>query len=80
MPKQPKFFCSQPSTIPSEALAKFYLSPTFGLGFMISSVAPTLSVDFLHIFNHQNQKPQPKSKITRWDLSSQFFCIVVMLL
>ena len=41
MLKQPNFFYSQPSTLPKEALAKFYLSMTFGLSFMISSVAPT---------------------------------------
>ena len=43
MLKQPNFFHSQPSTLPKEALAKFYLSATFGLSFMISSVAPTQS-------------------------------------
>ena len=41
MPKQPDFFYSQPSTLPKEALAKLYLSTTFSLSFMISSVAPT---------------------------------------
>ena len=39
--KATKFFYSQPSTLPKEALAKFYFSTTFGLSFMISSVAPT---------------------------------------
>ena len=43
MLKQPNFFYSQPSTLPEEALAKFYLSMTFGLSFMISSVTPTRS-------------------------------------
>ena len=43
MLKQPNFSYSQPSTLPKEALAKFYLSTTFGLSFMISSVAPTRS-------------------------------------
>ena len=43
MLKQPHFFHSQPSTLPKEALAKFYLSTTFGLSFMISSVAPARS-------------------------------------
>ena len=43
MLKQPNFFCSQPSTLPKEALAKFYLSTTFALSFMVSSVAPTRS-------------------------------------
>ena len=31
MLKQPNFFYSQPSTLPREALAKFYLSMTFDL-------------------------------------------------
>ena len=41
--KQPNFIHSQLSTLPKVALAKFYLSTTFGLSFMISSVAPTRS-------------------------------------
>ena len=43
MLKQPNFFYSQPSTFPKKVLAKFYLSATFGLSFMISSVASTRS-------------------------------------
>ena len=39
MLKQPNFFYSQPSTLPKEALAKFYLNSTFGLSFMLRSVA-----------------------------------------
>ena len=39
--KQPNFFQSWPSTLPKDAPAKFYLSTTFGLRLMISSVAPT---------------------------------------
>ena len=39
--KGAKFCYSQPSTHPKDAPAKFYLSMTFGLRFMISSVAPT---------------------------------------
>ena len=39
MLRQPNFFHSQPSTLPKDAPAKFYLSTTFGLSFMISSVA-----------------------------------------
>ena len=39
--RQPKFFGSQPSALPTEALVNFYLSTTFGLSLMISSVAPT---------------------------------------
>ena len=46
MLKQPNFFYSQPFTLPKEAPAKFYLSTTFGLSFMISSVAPTQSSTF----------------------------------
>ena len=41
MLKQPNFFYSQPSTLPKDAPAKFYLSTTFGLSYIISSVAPT---------------------------------------
>ena len=41
MLKQPNFFYSQPSTLPKDASAKFYYSATFGLSFMISSVAST---------------------------------------
>ena len=41
MLKQPNFFYSQPSTLPKDAPAKFKLSTTFDLSFMISSVAPT---------------------------------------
>ena len=43
MLKQPNFFHTQPSTLPEEARAKFYLSTTFGLSFMITSIAPTRS-------------------------------------
>ena len=43
MLKQPNYPYSQPSTPPKEALAKFYLSTTFGSSFMIRSVAPTRS-------------------------------------
>ena len=44
--KQPNFFCSRPSVLPKDAPAKFYLSATFGLSFMISSVATTRSSTF----------------------------------
>ena len=46
MLKQPNFFYNQPSTLPEKALAKFYLSTTFGLSFMISYVAPARSSTF----------------------------------
>ena len=39
--KQPNFFHSQPSTLPKDTPAKVNLSTTFGLSFMISSVAHT---------------------------------------
>ena len=55
MLKQPNFFHSQPSTLPKEALAKFYLSMAVGLSCMISSVART-DRRLLRIFNHQNRK------------------------
>ena len=41
MLKKANFFYSQPCTLPKEALAKFYLSTTFGLSFMMMPVAPT---------------------------------------
>ena len=41
MVKQPNFFYSQPSALPKEGLAKFYVSATFGVSFMIISVAST---------------------------------------
>ena len=44
--KQLNFFYNQPYTIAKEALARFYLSTTFGLSFMISFVAPTRSSTF----------------------------------
>ena len=46
MLKQPNFFYSQASTVPKDAPVKFYLSMTFGLGLLISSVAPTRSSTF----------------------------------
>ena len=41
--KETKFFYSQPSTLPKETPAKFYLSTTFGSSFMISAIAPIRS-------------------------------------
>ena len=43
MLKQPNFFYSQPSTLPKDTPAKFYLSTTFDFSFMISFVALTRS-------------------------------------
>ena len=40
---------SQPSTLPKDVPAKFHLSTTFGLSFVISSVAPPRSSTFTHI-------------------------------
>ena len=44
--KTTKFLYCQPSRLPKDAPAKFYLSTTFGLSFMIRSVAPTRSSTF----------------------------------
>ena len=46
MLKQPNFFYFQPFTLPKNAPANFYLSTTFSLSFMTSSVAPTRSSTF----------------------------------
>ena len=46
MLKQPNFFYSQPSALPKDPHAKFYLSTTFRLSFMVSSVVPTRSSTF----------------------------------
>ena len=46
MLKQPNFFYSQPSTLPEEALAKFYHSTIFGLSSVIRSVVLTRSLTF----------------------------------
>ena len=46
MLKQPNFFDSQPSTFPEDAPATSFLSTSFGLSFMISSVASTRSSSF----------------------------------
>ena len=44
--KTPKFLYSEPSVLSKDAPAKFHLSATFGLSFMISSVASTCSPTF----------------------------------
>ena len=46
MLKEPNFFDSQPCALPKNAPANFYLSPSFGLSFVISSVAPNRSSTF----------------------------------
>ena len=70
MLKQPNFFYSQPSTLPKEALAKFYLSTIFELSFMVSSVAPTRSSTFYaylvtKIGNHARTKTFQPRKLMR---------------
>ena len=42
----PNFFHSEPSVLSNDAPAKFHLSATFRLSFMISSVASTCSSTF----------------------------------
>ena len=49
MLKQLNFFQSQPSTLPKDTPAKFYLSTIVSLRLMISSAAPTRSSTFTHI-------------------------------
>ena len=51
MLKQANYFYSQPPTLPKDAP---YLSTTFGLSFMISSVAPTQLSSF---YAYQNRQP-----------------------
>ena len=46
MLRNPNFFHSEPSVLSKDAPAKFHLSATFGLSFMISSVASTCSPTF----------------------------------
>ena len=46
MLKQPNFIYSQPSTFANNVPGMFYLSTTFVLSFMLSSVAPTRSSTF----------------------------------
>ena len=67
--QQPNFFNSQPSTLRKEALAKFYLSMTFGLRFMVCSAALYLIADFLRIFN-------PILPGLSWSFSAQGGCLV----
>ena len=61
MLKQSNFFQSQPFILPKDTPAKFYLSATFGLRLMISSVAPTcLSTFYTYLItkigNHNLKK------------------------
>ena len=46
MLRHPSFFHIKPSVLSKDAPAKFHLSATFGLSFMISSVASTCSPTF----------------------------------
>ena len=73
MLKQPNFFHSQPSKLPNEALAKFYLSVTFGLSFMISSVATTRSLTFYAYLISKVENSNLKYKKCSLHLQ-RFFC------
>ena len=57
--KQQNLFYSQPSTLPKEAFAKFYLSIyNFWFKFYDNFCVPYPMVNFLRIFNyHQNREP-----------------------
>ena len=46
MLRHPNFFLSEPSVLSKDAPAKFHLSATFRLSFMVSSVASTCSPTF----------------------------------
>ena len=65
MLKQLNFFHSQPSTLSKDALAKSCLSTTFGLSFMIRSVAPTRSSTFYAylITNIENRNLKAEVKL-----------------
>ena len=52
MLKQQNLFYIQPSTLPTEAPEKFYLSSTFGLSFTVRSVDPARSYAYLILFNN----------------------------
>ena len=58
MLKQPNFFYSQPSTLPKDAPAKFLpFYKTFGLGFMISSIAPSrLSTSYAYLITKMGNR------------------------
>ena len=64
--KTTRFLYSQPSTLPTNAPEKFYVSMTFGLSFMVSSVAPTRSSIFYEYFiikiGNRNLKVSSRSR------------------
>ena len=68
---QPNFFYSQPSTLPKEVLAEFCLSTTFGLSFIISSVAPTQSsTSYVYLITKimdRNLKEVPLYALITWN-------------
>ena len=57
--KQPKFFYGQPSILSKDVPAKFYFSTTFGVSFMISSVASTQSSFFYADLITKTEAAQP---------------------
>ena len=58
--KEPNFFYCQPSKLPKNASAKFYLSfYDFWFKFYDMFCTPYSILDLLRIFNHQNRKPYP---------------------
>ena len=73
MLKQPNFSDSQSSTLPKDAPVKFYLSTTFGLSFMISSVAPTRSSTFYAYFGFTH-KSETVTLIEFWYHFSEICC------
>ena len=87
MLKQPNFFHSQPSTLPKDAPAKFYLSTAFGLSFMINSVAPTrASTSYAYSFTkigNRNLKWKPNLKVSLFVFNYQTmfsFCLLFCIL
>ena len=71
MPKQPNFFHSQCSTLPKDAPAKFYLCTTFGLRFMLSSVAPTRSSTFYAYLSPNSETITLKYKLKEVKMSTK---------
>ena len=64
--KQPNFYYSQPSTLPKDAPEKFYLSSSFGLSFMIRSVAPTRLSTFYAYIVTKIENRKLKSKVEKF--------------
>ena len=70
MLKQPNFLYSQDFTLLKEALTKFYLSMTFGLSFMIRSVASTGSLTFYTKIGNRNLNSAFTQKVKVVQLSA----------